>query len=613
MKSTLTDTVGGPIWATDREQKKRECFVLAPKYNDVIIDDNHDKFVVSEYINVTVRLIQNLTNDYSINKDRIYSTGQSMGAMTTLYLLSNYPDLLAGGLIVDGQWRLEELQGLINSTFTYFAAGGDQKASTGQKEVKEYFHSLNISYGELTDLNAKDNIDILNNISKNMYENNHSQNFITYKNGSVLPSNSKKANEHMCSFKYGYRVDTVRDWLFEQNRVKCEEGYYYSEDGKCSKTNFCKIINQDLSCKECVYGYFLTKDKESCTSTDNCENGNKKNGECNECIDTYYLDLQDKTCKDNTIDEKYKMCKKVDNGICIECDITYYLTSDDHKCTITPNCSLSENTLCTKCDSGFYLGLDHRCCSVEKCIYSYRGVCNECENGFYFDVINNTCNIAKDNNFTHCKKNSIYSPDHCSLCKNDFYLSNKDYLCYDNTSPGPFYKCEKGNFLNDKCLICIDGYFIGKIDSNCSKIEGCIESLDENTCLQCDDFYCINNKGNCTENYYVINEEMKHYFRCKRLNDEGTKCQLCERDLNLTKEGICYDEEHCEEFKDEKCIKCQKENQMGYFGYCLNKEFGCVDSFLTHCIRCDDILDLDKCTQCEDGYDINEYGYCVKI
>ena len=56
----MTDIVGVPIWATDREQKKRECFVLAPKYDDIIIDDNHDKFVVSEYINVTVRLIQKL-------------------------------------------------------------------------------------------------------------------------------------------------------------------------------------------------------------------------------------------------------------------------------------------------------------------------------------------------------------------------------------------------------------------------------------------------------------------------------------------------------------------------------------------------------------------------
>ena len=168
IKNALDNTVGGPIWATDTEQKKHESFVLIPQYNEKIIDDNNNQFYVSEYINVTVRLIQKLTEEYSINKDRIYSTGQSMGAMTTLYLLSNYPNLLAAGLIVDGQWKLNELKGLINSTFTYFAAGGDQKAFIGQTEVKQYFNSLNTSYGELNDINAQDKVDTLNDITNNM-------------------------------------------------------------------------------------------------------------------------------------------------------------------------------------------------------------------------------------------------------------------------------------------------------------------------------------------------------------------------------------------------------------------------------------------------------------
>ena len=262
--NTIMKSVGGPIWATDREQKKHECFVLAPQYNEIVIDDNNGKYSKSEYINVTVRLIQNITQEYSINTDRIYSTGQSMGAMTTLYLLANYQNLLAGGIVVDGQWRLDELQGLTNATFTYFAAGGDEKAFKGQTEVKEYLTSLDLSFGSVTDLNAQDNITILNNATKEMYLTKHSYYFITYKNGTVLPPNSKNAHEHTSSFKYGYRIDSVRDWLFEQNKVKCEENTYYSEDGKCSNTNYCKLTNEDLSCKECIYGYYLDEQDKIC-------------------------------------------------------------------------------------------------------------------------------------------------------------------------------------------------------------------------------------------------------------------------------------------------------------------------------------------------------------
>ena len=49
IKSPLNDTIGGPIWATDTEQKKHESFVLVPQYTERIIDDNNNQFYVSEY------------------------------------------------------------------------------------------------------------------------------------------------------------------------------------------------------------------------------------------------------------------------------------------------------------------------------------------------------------------------------------------------------------------------------------------------------------------------------------------------------------------------------------------------------------------------------------
>ena len=218
IKAPITETVGGPIWATDRMQKKYESFVLAPQYRVAIIDDNHG-YSKSEYINVTVRLIKDLMKNYTIDENRIYSTGQSMGAMTTLYLLANYPNFLAAGLICDGQWRMDELVGIENATFTYVAAGGDLKAFTGQSEVKKKLDDLNIPYGNLPDINAKDNISELNNNATNMYNLKYSKNFITFINGTVLPSNKDIGyNEHMCSFKYGYRIDAVRDWLLSQTK-----------------------------------------------------------------------------------------------------------------------------------------------------------------------------------------------------------------------------------------------------------------------------------------------------------------------------------------------------------------------------------------------------------
>lgn len=139
-------------------------------------------------------------------------------------------------------------------------------------------------------------------------------------------------------------------------------------------------------------------------------------------------------------------------------------------------------------------------------------------------------------------------------------------------------------------------------------------SLDEDTCLECDNYYCYDYTGNCTDNYYVISEEQKYYFRCNVLNEIGTGCEKCDYELNETRNGLCYDDVHCEIFNDQgECIKCQKDNPHGFFSYCLNKDFGCIDTFLNNCIRCDDNSDLDICTQCEDGYEANRFGECIGI
>ena len=43
-----------------------------------------------------------------------------------------------------------------------------------------------------------------------------------------------KLNLYSLIYKYGYRPDAVRDWLFSQNKIICDKEYYYSEEkGKC--------------------------------------------------------------------------------------------------------------------------------------------------------------------------------------------------------------------------------------------------------------------------------------------------------------------------------------------------------------------------------------------
>ena len=611
--SPLNHTVGGPIWATEFFQKKHKCFVLIPTYNEIFIDDSNGYFI-NEYINVTIRLISLIKGKYPIDSDRIYGTGQSMGAKAILYLLANYPYLFTAGLVVGGQWNINELKGLINTSFTYIVSAGDEKAFNGQNEVKNYFNSKNIKYGSISNINAQDKIDALEMYINNIYNLGYNHNFINFAEGSVFSSSdikNKNKNEHLLSFKYGYRTEAVKDWLFSQKK-NILENFYTSKDGRMISTNFCDKSNEDKLCIKCIDDYYLTKDKISCTKEIHCSTGNKKTGLCNWCEDNYYLDLKDRKCKSNSENKELKYCKILNGGICSECDKYYYLTKNN-KCTITSHCSKAKNGICLKCSDSFHLGLDKKCTNIKKCIYSNNNECIECEDGFYYERENKTCKKAIGN-FTNCKANSYYKSKKCSICKDNYYLSLPDYLCYDNTKKGPFYKCQISNDNGKFCQFCVKEYFVGRLDFKCSKVEGCLKSKNENECLECEDSYCLDKKGKCINNYYVINEDKKFYYRCKKINEKGNGCNKCENNLDINSNGICFDDIHCKEKNDKGiCKKCQKENPDGYISYCLNKDFGCVDSFNKNCIRCDDIFNLDICTECEEGFVIDKEGKCIKI
>lgn len=212
----LNKNFGGAVWATDSEQAKHESFVIVPNYPEIIIDDNNGSNK-TEYLDATARMIKNLSEKYSIDTNRIYGTGQSMGAMTTMYLASQNPDLYAAILVVDGQWKTEELQGLTEVPFVYFAAAGDAKASAGQEEIKTMLSDKGIEYGELSDIKASDSAASLDEQVQPMLQEGYKQNFITWKAGTVT-NFTLRGDEHMYSFRFGYKVNAVRDWIYEQSK-----------------------------------------------------------------------------------------------------------------------------------------------------------------------------------------------------------------------------------------------------------------------------------------------------------------------------------------------------------------------------------------------------------
>lgn len=123
-----------------------------------------------------MRLIESLTQTYSIDTDRLYATGQSMGGMTSFHLNVQYPELFAASLFVGSQWNNDLLDVLENDRFFYIVSAGDDKAFAGQSGLM-----------------------------------------------AVFDRDGAAGSEHLTSFDYAYRLEAVRDWLFAQSKPNAEK------------------------------------------------------------------------------------------------------------------------------------------------------------------------------------------------------------------------------------------------------------------------------------------------------------------------------------------------------------------------------------------------------
>ena len=215
--NVLSQGWGGLIWATEEEQAKNPAFVVVPVFTETIVDDS---FNHSAQIDIAVRLINSLTKEYSIDTNRLYTTGQSMGGMTSFYINLAYPDMFAASLFVGSQWDNTKLSAIEKNKFFYIVSAGDPKASAGQSGLMEVFDNDKAPYSH-EEWSAQDDAAAQDAAITKMLGEGNKANFVTFTAGTTIANGSNAPagmGEHMTSFDYAYKIGAVRDWLFKQSK-----------------------------------------------------------------------------------------------------------------------------------------------------------------------------------------------------------------------------------------------------------------------------------------------------------------------------------------------------------------------------------------------------------
>ena len=215
----LKQGYGGIIWATDESQAKNPSFVLVPAFKGPEFVVN-DQWKVSNEVDTAVRVLNHVVSGYSIDKSRLYTTGQSMGGMISFYLNSKYPDVFAASVFVGSQWDIKVLEPLAKQKFFYIVSAGDNKASGGMKEVGNMLLQDKVAFGSTTFAANLPDAEQERYIQELLHQG-HSINFVQFTAGTVAPSvmmDGFKGAEHMYSFDHAYLLGGVRDWLFQQRK-----------------------------------------------------------------------------------------------------------------------------------------------------------------------------------------------------------------------------------------------------------------------------------------------------------------------------------------------------------------------------------------------------------
>lgn len=200
---TLYQGNGATSWAEPEAQARHKCIVVAPEYPVITVDDNWN---YSHHLDATVALLKDLQARYSIDSTRIYTTGQSMGCMSSIVLMLKEPELFAGALLVAGKWNPELMAPLAKQNIWIISCEGDASSNTLQGQAVAAWREQGNEVAEATWDMTLSQEQLSAEADKMRAGGNHL--LFTHLTG----------GNHRATWFVAYGIKGVQDWLFEQHR-----------------------------------------------------------------------------------------------------------------------------------------------------------------------------------------------------------------------------------------------------------------------------------------------------------------------------------------------------------------------------------------------------------
>ena len=206
-KEPVIRSLGALAWASPDFQRRNPCYVLVPQYRNVAVNGKRQ---VSKEVDMTVRMLQSVLQNWQIDLSRVYVSGQSMGGMIAMYLASEYPDLFAASMFVACDWSTESYAKLVNLPFVYIASQTDTKSAEGQKALEMALTNKGVRYAA-SQWNAALSPQLQDTLATQLLRHGEKHFFITL--------DDVDGDPHYGTFNHAYSLTPVLEWIMKQHTL----------------------------------------------------------------------------------------------------------------------------------------------------------------------------------------------------------------------------------------------------------------------------------------------------------------------------------------------------------------------------------------------------------
>ncbi len=221
---TLTEQCIASIWGMPEEQARHECVVITPRYERTTMNDywEHTSDVENTY-KLVESMLENKWNFgnpnrkdrkdkvLKIDRKRVYCTGWSMGAMTSLWMMAKHPETFAAGLIIAGQQRPGDVVDLAKQNVLIITGTDDTKATPWNEECVPVWEKAGARVTR-----PKEYLDpaLIFPLANQKKLNDQINGYIG-KGGNITFLTFAKV-DHMASCRKFFHIEAARNWLFSQ-------------------------------------------------------------------------------------------------------------------------------------------------------------------------------------------------------------------------------------------------------------------------------------------------------------------------------------------------------------------------------------------------------------